>query len=112
MTNASYILGQKNPFSYQHKDRLVYCNLTEHLILRALIASETHGHFGYPGLIQFIQPCITDWYISGIKPEKGWQKKCFEVAYMTSDQAKILLNTIATRLASSKQQELSPKENS
>ncbi|SYW12257.1 Tryptophan synthase subunit beta [Oenococcus oeni] len=102
MANASYILGQKIAFSYQHKDRLVYCNLTEHLILHALILRETHGLFGYTGLIQFIQPCVINWYISGIKPEKDWQKKCFEMAYMTSDEVSILLNIIATRLASPK----------
>lgn len=101
MDNVSYILGQKIPFSYQQKDRLVYCNLTEHLILHALIACETHGRFGYSGLIQFIQPFVTDWYISGIRAEKDWQKKCFKVAYMTSDQASILLNIIATRLVPS-----------
>ncbi|WP_050498720.1 hypothetical protein [Oenococcus oeni] len=107
MANASYIFGQKIPFLYQQKDRLVYCNLVEHLILHALIVHETQGHFGYPGLIQYLKPSVKDWYISGIKPDKLWEQKCFKEAYITSGQATILLNTIDKRLVSTKRKKFS-----
>ncbi|EHN58185.1 hypothetical protein [Oenococcus kitaharae] len=78
MANPSYIRGQKIPFSYQEKDRLAYYNLIEYLVLHALISSETKYHFGYPGLIAYLQSSVIAWYINGIKPEKSWERKYHE----------------------------------
>lgn len=36
-------------FEHQKKERLVYCDLLEHIILHALIAKETSNNLGYEG---------------------------------------------------------------
>ena len=56
--NNYFILVKKPDFKYQTKDRLVYCNLIEHLILHAIITKKTNGEFGTPGLIVFLIPKV------------------------------------------------------
>ena len=56
--NNDFILVKKPDFKYQTKDRLVYCNLIEHLILHAIITKKTNGEFGTPGLIVFLIPKV------------------------------------------------------
>jgi hypothetical protein len=58
-----------NPYSYQKADRLVYCNLFEHLILHIKIAEEpkaknaNSGELqGIGGAINFLVPQINDFY--------------------------------------------------
>lgn len=41
LSNLGFIKVQKPPFSVQQKDRLVYCDLIEHIILHTLITKET-----------------------------------------------------------------------
>lgn len=59
----------KNPFRYQKADRLVYCNVLEHLILHIKIVEEPRKLFanlfelqGIGGAINFLCPQINDYY--------------------------------------------------
>lgn len=52
-----------NPFAYQKADRLVYCDILEHLILHIKIYEETKNTcLGIAGAIAFICPEINDYY--------------------------------------------------
>ena len=61
----------KNPFSYQLDDRLVYCNLLEHLVLHIKIIEYPHPNrnkdelVGVGGIFNFMVPELNDIY-SGI----------------------------------------------
>lgn len=59
----------KNPYEYQKADRLVYCNVLEHLILHIKIAEEPRNKAanefeiqGIGGVINFLCPQINDYY--------------------------------------------------
>lgn len=75
----------KIPFKYQKKERLVYCDLVEHMILHALISYETNGSFGYPGYI-ILYENVLDWYIEGTEPKKEWLQACKEKAFLTFEE--------------------------
>ena len=100
--NNDFILVKKPNFKYQTKDRLVYCNLIEHLILHAIITKKTNGEFGTPGLIVFLIPKVQEWYINKRKPKTGWEMNCYNTALISSDEAKDLLNDIKLYLKSVK----------
>lgn len=51
----------KVSFKHQKKERLVYCDIIEHMILHALIAKETE--LGFLGTEIYILPQICHWYI-------------------------------------------------
>ena len=70
LSNINFIRVNKYPFKYQTKDRLVYCDLFEHLILHTLIAKETLGKFGLRGYFSYIEPMIKDWYINDLEIER------------------------------------------
>lgn len=94
LSNKDFIKELKYPHFYQKKDRLVYCDLLEHLILHTLIAKETHGEFGLTGYQIFIRPMVEDWYVYEIDPKPGWMKICKERAYLNTNQINILLTHI------------------
>lgn len=100
--NKDFILVKKPDFKYQTKDRLVYCNLIEHLILHAIITKKTNGEFGTPGLIVFLIPKVQEWYINKRKPKTDWKMNCYNTALISSDEAKDLLNDIKLYLKSVK----------
>ncbi|MDE5545465.1 MAG: hypothetical protein K2I76_02545 [Malacoplasma sp.] len=62
----------KNPFEYQHGNRLVYCNLLEHLVLHIKIVENPHPDknkdedVGVGGIFNYIIPELNDIY-SGIE---------------------------------------------
>lgn len=89
-----FIREYEIPFEYQHKERLVYCDLIEHTILHALIAKETSGHFGQPGYEFYLKPTIEEWYIEKKIPTLTWMKNCYEKAFLTPEEAVNLLKTI------------------
>lgn len=67
-----------SPFEYQKADRLVYCNILEHLILHIKIFEKTkddkdNKDLGYRGAVVFIIPKINDYY-NGVIIEKDWEK--------------------------------------
>ncbi|WP_202983276.1 hypothetical protein [Macrococcoides canis] len=92
LSNFSYIKHYKYPFKYQKKERLVYCNLVEHLILHILIARETLGKNGLTGYIVFLKPNIIDWYVYEIDPIPEWMNICKKKSYLTPHEAKLILD--------------------
>lgn len=92
LSNKNYISNNQYPFELHKKEKLVYCDLFEHLILHALIAKETDGNFGILGYNTYLYPMILEWYIGGVKPQKReWLKKCYERAFLTPAETKNLL---------------------
>lgn len=94
MADFNYIKEQNIPFNCQTKDRLVYCNLVEHTVLHALIAKETHGEYGAPGLNTYLIPMVVDWYIHKNVPKTKWQLNCYKASYLSSKEAKKIINEI------------------
>lgn len=79
------------PFSYQEKERLVYCNLIEHAILHVLIAVKdveegTRGKdfqaHGIGGYVNFIRPQLIQWLIKGVESKITWQVNCRNAVVM------------------------------
>lgn len=94
LSNKDFIQSYEYPFYYQKKDRLVYCDLLEHLILHTLIAKETSGDRGFTGYVTHIRPMVDELYIDKIEPKPEWMKICKEKSYLHTDQIKILLAQI------------------
>jgi hypothetical protein len=68
-----------NPFEYQKADRLVYCNVLEHLMLHIKIFEEPKHEKanameiqGLGGVINFICPQMNDFY-GGKEPSQDWR---------------------------------------
>ena len=79
LSNDEY--AAKNPFEYQKKNRLVYCNLLEHLLLHVKIAEEPRNPDanenelpGIGGAINYICKQLNDIY-AGKEPTDEWRKK-------------------------------------
>ncbi|WP_228765697.1 hypothetical protein [Bombilactobacillus apium] len=96
--NKTFIKKYSYPYSMQVKERLVYVDAVEHLILHALITFETKGEFGFPGYVTMLEPSFQDWYIQGNIPNPSWRKACYDRAFLNSDDAKSLLSSIRTNL--------------
>lgn len=89
------------PFSYQEKERLVYCNLIEHAILHILIAVKdveegTKGNnfqaHGIGGYVNFIRPELIYWLIKGVEPKLSWKVNCRNAIMMSVDDAEKLIS--------------------
>lgn len=92
ISNKDFIFRKKYPYDIQKKERLVYCDIFEHLILHALIAKETNGEFGVMGYVAYIYPMIVDWYIGQEKLfEQKWMISCYQRAYLNPEQTRELL---------------------
>ncbi len=80
----------KNPFDYQKADRLVYCNLLEHLVLHIKIFQFPNSNkniiddVGVGGIYAFIVPELNDIY-SGIKYKRQWKQKITNVVLPLKD---------------------------
>lgn len=77
--------AKEYPFDYQRADRLVYCNILEHLILHVKISAEITKGFvdpfvrpGRGGALNYIIPQMND-YFNGYKPKSNYQKKMFSL---------------------------------
>lgn len=74
----------KNPYEYQKAERLVYCNILEHLILHYIIADEALKYMKTPlgvgigGAVNYMVPQINDYY-GGRKPAREYERKLVEV---------------------------------
>ena len=73
--------ASKNPFEYQKANRLVYCNLLEHLILHTKIAEEPQNKDankdelqGIGGAVAFLCKELNDIY-SGKEYDDEWRQK-------------------------------------
>lgn len=94
MSNNYFIKSLEIPYKYQTKDALVYCDLIEHAILHAQISLNTNGQFGYPGLSEYILPMIDKWMVQQYNPKPDWMKRCKDRAFLNTDEAKILLESV------------------
>lgn len=78
LSNDEY--AARNPFEYQKKNRLVYCNLLEHLLLHVKIAEEPRNPDanenelpGIGGAINYLCKQLNDIY-AGKNPTEEWRK--------------------------------------
>ena len=78
LSNDEY--AARNPFEYQKKNRLVYCNLLEHLLLHVKIAEEPRNPDanenelpGIGGAINYLCKQLNDIY-AGKEPAEEWRK--------------------------------------
>ncbi len=86
--DKAILLGNRDfailsPFDYQKADRLVYCNILEHLILHIKIFEKTRDNkdekkLGYRGAVVYIVPKIND-YFNGNSLEKEWERTAFNL---------------------------------
>lgn len=92
MAKPCYIKDQKIPFKYQKKDRLIYCDSVEHVILHALISKETNGQLGLPGYDSYLKGHIYDWYLfKQVIPKSRWVA-CYKRAYLKPEEALEIVN--------------------
>lgn len=94
LANFDFIMRQKPPYEVQVKERLVYCDLIEHVILHALITKETKAKYGYPGLQAFLIPEVIDWYLEDRVPTIAWQKNCYDKSFLNKEDTEIFLSKI------------------
>lgn len=93
ISDKDEILQSDIPFSYQRKDRLVYCNLIEHAILHLLIVKKENLHqknqkgLGIAGYVVYIRPELVNWLIDENTPALDWQIPCKEVIWMPKEKA-------------------------
>lgn len=78
LSNDEY--AARNPFEYQKKNRLVYCNLLEHLLLHVKIAEEPRNPDanenelpGIGGAINYLCKQLNEIY-AGKEPTEEWRK--------------------------------------
>lgn len=80
LSNPEYAIQE--PFSYQRANRLVYCNLLEHLVLHIKIFEYTNWKnllinkgilVGVGGIYNYLVPELNDIY-SGIKYKLSWKE--------------------------------------
>lgn len=98
LSNRYYIKENRYPFKFQKKERLVYADLIEHLILHALIAKETDGCLGYDGYSAFIEPMVLDWYTTDMIPKPDWMKAVYKRSFLTAEETKYLIDKINDNL--------------
>lgn len=91
LSNIDFIKSYNVPYSYQKKDRLVYCDLIEHCILHGLIAKESDNEWGLNGLEAYLIPMVEEWYIEGRIPKPNWMKNCYNKSFLTPENAKNIL---------------------
>ncbi len=73
--------AKKNPFKYQLRENLVYCDYLEHLYLHILICEypaknkNRNEEVGVGGVVNYIAPELNDVY-SGWKTAQPWRQMC------------------------------------
>ena len=73
--------AKNNPYEWQMKENLVYCDLLEHLFLHLLICEypaenkNENEQVGIGGVVNFIVPELNDVY-SGWRSKQAWQQNC------------------------------------
>ena len=74
--------AKNNPYEWQKKENLIYCNLLEHLLLHQLICeypAENKNDMelvGIGGVVNFIVPELNDVY-SGFTSKQSWRQNCY-----------------------------------
>lgn len=88
--------AKQNPYEWQKKENIVYCDLLEHLFLHILIcenpseSKNTNEIVGFGGVVNFIVPELNDVY-SGWISKQAWQNNCHNVIINDKDVYMILL---------------------
>lgn len=88
--------AKKNPYEWQKKENLVYCNLLEHLLLHLLICEypakdkNKNEQVGMGGVVNFIVPELNDVY-SGFVSKQLWQQNCHNVIIDNKDTYLLLI---------------------
>ncbi len=93
LTDLQLIKMGEIPFDCQKTHRLVYCDLVEHALLHTLIIVESRAKYGRRSLVSYLLPNISEWYLMEIAPIYG-NMSCYERAYLSSDDASILIKMI------------------
>lgn len=86
--------SEARKFEHQKKERLVYCDLLEHIILHALIAEETNNNFGYGGY-ESLYDQLNHWVEGTEIPEGPVDKNYYERIKLTKEEKVTLLAEIA-----------------
>ena len=82
LSNTEY--AKINPYEWQMKENLIYCDLLEHLLLHLLICEypaenkNKREQVGIGGVLNFIVPELNDVY-SGWVSKQPWQQNCHKV---------------------------------
>ena len=82
--------AKKNPYEWQMKENLVYCDLLEHLLLHQLICeypadnNNKNEQVGIGGVVNFIVPELNDVY-SGWVSKQPWQQNCHNAIIKDKD---------------------------
>lgn len=88
--------AQKNPYEWQKKENLVYCDLLEHLLLHQLICEypaenkNDNEQVGIGGVVNFIVPELNDVY-SGWVSKLAWQQNCHRAIINNKDVYLLIL---------------------
>lgn len=94
LANLDFIKYYKHPYEYHLKEKLVYCDLVEHLILHALIVEENTNiimPYGIGGYVNFLEPQVREWFIDGVVPRPQWMLNCYEKAYIEPAHAETII---------------------
>ena len=81
LSTAEYAM--QNPYEWQHKENIIYCDYLEHLFLHILICeypAEDRNPYevvGLGGVINYIMPELNDLY-SGWQTGQAWRKVCHD----------------------------------
>lgn len=94
LSDLKFIQHYQYPFSVHRRDKLVYADLIEHLILHAIIVKETDGRFGEKGYTVFLAPIVQQWYLDHRMLGPEWMKVAYRRSFLTEDEAKELLKQI------------------
>jgi len=82
--------AKKNPYEWQMKENLVYCDFLEHLFLHQLICeypaenTNKNEQVGIGGIVNFIVPELNDVY-SGWVSRQAWQQSCHNAVIKDKD---------------------------
>lgn len=105
-----------NPFDYQKADRLVYCNILEHLILHIKIVEEPRHIFanmfelpGIGGVVNFICPMVNDYY-GGYQFKRQYLVNLFKVIENNFDDYIDILKYFLKATRNSRYEDLVTKE--
>lgn len=95
--------AQNNPFAYQKRTRLVYCNYLEHLLLHIKIVEYPHQQknkqeaVGTGGIYNFLVPELNDIF-SGLKYKVAWKENVAEAVRSQKANYLILLEYLIKQL--------------